>query len=568
VIAYERYPISKEYDIITNLKKKDVFYLKADKGNSMVVIDRAKYEEDVLEIIHSDGFEEVKSKNPLTGMIKAVKEAVKNCEQELGIPVRRLVSSNPQIPTIYILYKTHKKGTRPIIANVNSPTTKIAKFLVEQFNKLPQPEGLYVKNNFEVADELNELQLNSHEELVSFDVTALYPNVPIDEALETLNEWLYSQDISDNMCEWYFKLTKLCMKQTTFQFRGKFYRQVKGTSMGNPLSCFIANIFMSKLELKMKSLNIIPRYWRRYVDDVLVITNQKEIPNLLNQINEQHPSIKFTIEREKDNCLPFLDLLLKRKENSIEIGIYRKPTNTDRYITKNSFTTHQHKYSAFRSMIHRLYRLPLNINNFMTELKNIERIASVNGFKKSEIDNLVHRHCRKLKRAKITTLKEENKNNSSKFRKFTFLGTPSMEIERVLRDYDIRCVFGNKGKLRELLGNPKDKPLPLESSGIYSIQCENCPAKYIGQTRRKIKKRFAEHVSYVKKNEIEKSSIAKHMNHNDHLFTLKNLKVEKLVHEDIYLDAFESYFIQNNEFSMNADDGPIPSTLFKIPTNF
>uniref|UniRef100_T1GQN8 Uncharacterized protein n=1 Tax=Megaselia scalaris TaxID=36166 RepID=T1GQN8_MEGSC len=143
-----------------------------------------EYDEYVLCIVNGYGFEIVKSKNSLTSMVKEVNTALSNCQEILGIPKYKLISSNPKIPTIYIFYITHTIGTRRIIANVDSPTSKIAKFLVQKFNCLRPPEGLFVKNSFEVADKLSKLHLDLNEEMVLFDVTAIYPNVLIDEALD------------------------------------------------------------------------------------------------------------------------------------------------------------------------------------------------------------------------------------------------------------------------------------------------------------------------------------------------------------------------------------------------
>ena len=92
--------------------------------------------------------------------------------------------------------------------------------------------------------------------------------------------------------------------------------------------------------------------------------------------------------------------------------------------------------------------------------------------------------------------------------------------------------------------------------------------KYIGQTKRPIETRFAEHVASIRREEIETSFVAKHMVKNNHLFTKFNLKVEKIVQDPKYLDAYESCFIQYNELTMNSDQGPITSNIFKIPTHF
>ena len=56
------------------------------------------------------------------------------------------------------------------------------------------------------------------------------------------------------------------------------------------------------------------------------------IEELLKHPNSVWPTIKFTVELEKDGTLPFLDTHLWRKEDgSLDIIVYRKPTHTNRY---------------------------------------------------------------------------------------------------------------------------------------------------------------------------------------------------------------------------------------------
>ncbi|XP_071083943.1 uncharacterized protein [Haliotis cracherodii] len=83
---------------------------------------------------------------------------------------------------------------------------------------------------------------------------------------------------------------------------------------------------------------IQPICWYRKVDDTFVIIKQDQDPTLLLQhLNQQHPRVQFTIETEKDNQLPFLDVLVCRNSaNRIQTSVYRKPTHTDQYIHFNS----------------------------------------------------------------------------------------------------------------------------------------------------------------------------------------------------------------------------------------
>lgn len=340
--------------------------------------------------------------------------------------------------------------------------------------------------------------------------------------------------------------------------------------MGNPLSCFIANILMADLEWNIRKLDCFPRVWKRYVDDIFVVIDKDKVNSLHEEISSKYESINFTIEYEKDNKIPFLDLLLTRRLNKVEISVYRKTTNTDRYITINSNCSFQQKMASFNSMVFRLCSLPLNIKNYMDEIQTIKRIASKNGFQTKKIDELVKKHSRNIKLKELTTLKKQKEPNETLKRcKFTYVGDSSLALANILKKYDINCVFKTDDKIKDLLGNPKDKIDPKQKSGIYSISCLDCPRIYIGQTRRSIGKRYAEHRNHFRNMDQEKSAVAKHMWENNHQFNESCLKLEKVVHDRFYLDAVESLIIhRNRDVMMNLDLGPNPSRLFSIRRRF
>ena len=47
-----------------------------------------------------------------------------------------------------------------------------------------------------------------------------------------------------------------------------------------------------------------------YVDDTCCIMKKDEVEPLLNHLNSVRPTIKFTMELERDGALPFLDTKL------------------------------------------------------------------------------------------------------------------------------------------------------------------------------------------------------------------------------------------------------------------
>ena len=62
-------------------------------------------------------------------------------------------------------------------------------------------------------------------------------------------------------------------------------------------------------------------------------------------MNNQHPRIRYTMEKEKDKKIAFLDTEVWVKENKeIKVTIYRKSTHTDQYLDWNSHHTFHRKW--------------------------------------------------------------------------------------------------------------------------------------------------------------------------------------------------------------------------------
>ncbi len=96
------------------------------------------------------------------------------------------------MPRMSGLPKIHKSGNqiRPVVTNVDAPTSKIAKFLVKKLKSIKRKNGYGVKNSTELIKDLRELKIGENEELVNFDVKALFPSIPEIEAVALMKHWL------------------------------------------------------------------------------------------------------------------------------------------------------------------------------------------------------------------------------------------------------------------------------------------------------------------------------------------------------------------------------------------
>lgn len=111
--------------------------VKADKGNKVVILNSADYDNRVRAVIEECSYKKV-NRSPLPKMIRESDELRKEVSKTFGKRLlRNLIVPNPIVAKIYALPKLHKDGEkmRPIVSNINTPIYKIAKWLVREVKK-------------------------------------------------------------------------------------------------------------------------------------------------------------------------------------------------------------------------------------------------------------------------------------------------------------------------------------------------------------------------------------------------------------------------------------------------
>ena len=149
--------------------------------------------------------------------------------------------------------------------------------------------------------------------------------------------------------------------------------------MGSPLGpTLLANIIMTELEIIVKPLinsgKIV--FYKRYVDDTLVLAKPSDIEYILNTFNTFHSQIQFTVDKFPDNDIHFLDIQILQNGTTV----YGKPTHTGQYQHYYSYTPWSRKVSWIRALIHRAHKICSNDELLKTELNNITSFMSWNGF--------------------------------------------------------------------------------------------------------------------------------------------------------------------------------------------
>ena len=144
--------------------------------------------------------------------------------------------------------------------------------------------------------------------------------------------------------------------------------------MDSPLAPVLANIFMGFHESKwLNEYNFNkPKFYLRYVDDILAaFDNEQDSLNFLNFLNNRHPNIKFTIEKQINYSIAFLDVFISGNNNqNLTLQTYHKLTYTG--LLLNFKTSFSYKISLIKCLIDGLFKICNNWNSIHNDIENIK----------------------------------------------------------------------------------------------------------------------------------------------------------------------------------------------------
>ena len=215
-------------------QRKDLKILPADKGRVTVVMEKNDYESKIKELLN-DQDTYCKLRNDPTNKFKAkLVKLLKQWKDKNKITQRlwqQLYPTASEIPKFYGLPKVHKKNTplRPIVSSIGSITYEAAKYLARILGPLVGKTPYHIKNSKDFANKIKDLEVPPPWKLVSFDVSALFTSIPIDEAIEVVKNKL-QQDLSwrqqtSLQAVDILQLLELCLNTTYSMFKEEYYQQ-------------------------------------------------------------------------------------------------------------------------------------------------------------------------------------------------------------------------------------------------------------------------------------------------------------------------------------------------------
>lgn len=339
-----------ELEALKKLQKDDTIVIKkADKGSTVVIMNRTDYIAEVERQLGDTKFYEKLDKNPQEQFRKDINEVLRDVKVSESTRENLSPSGSNSVPVFYILPKIHKQSDsnlplgypgRPIVSNCGSLTENISAYIDSVLK--PHMESLpsYVKDTSDFITKIHSLKvIPQNAFLVTLDVTSLYSNIPHDDGIKACDHFMSEGSISQEARSTISELINLVLTKNHFQFDGKNYLQILGTAMGTKMAPSYASLFMGKLEMDfLDSCGKKPLIWLRFLDDIFMIWNHSEqdLHDFISKINCFHSTIKFTYNYSKQNTT-FLDVNIHRSENG-ELGtsVYEKGTNCHQYIEFSS----------------------------------------------------------------------------------------------------------------------------------------------------------------------------------------------------------------------------------------
>ena len=417
--------------------------------------------------------------------------------------------------------------------------------------------------------------------MTSYDATALFPSVPVTDAINHILELLENDpslpqrtlltpyDIVD--------LITICLSTSDFVYDGRHHTTKDSGPIGLSLMVTVSQLWMvhtmeEAIKIARQRNYTIPRNITTYIDDCWCTVNRppprtglrsgepqerNPVEDFNECLNAVHPRVQFTREEEENNSIPFLDTFLTRHEDgTISSRIYRKPTNTNICIKPQSCQDPKTVVASFKGELCRCHRLCTSKEQVQKEIQFTLDLYEDNGHNREKLKNIAdnyippttnkptHKEKPRSYKAKerqalidsetkhlfdelpfcnVNIAQEEDK----LFACIPYIPGIAHQLKASLKKAGVNTIFKSGTSLKDILCGKNKTHAPREKKkGIYKYTC-TCSesAIYIGQTRRACDTRWKEHERALEKEQWHHSGITQHLQHCQEPFDMNNFEV-------------------------------------------
>lgn len=340
---------------------RDYLIKPSDKNLGLTLLDKSWYYKECRSHLEDTSvFRQVSNSEAFASDSRLIVLAIHR-ELQRVTGLRLALPSSFSIPFFYILPKIHKPtlSSRPIVGAhswVLQPLAidliSVLQPLIDSF--LPQ----VLSNSLALLSDISLYTIPQSDQptwLFTLDIVALYPSIPIDDAIKCIIYFLGLDGASQNVIQRTRQQLQLILNNSYCQHDRDIFLQIFGIAMGNSLAVHIANIFMGHFEYQtiLSSYRSALLKYYRYVDDAFGIWQGSEASLLLflDRFDSFCPTIKHT-HVYSQHSVNFLDLRIRLQPHAtgsftIITNTHQKALNAYLYLPPTS----HHPVSIFRSFI-------------------------------------------------------------------------------------------------------------------------------------------------------------------------------------------------------------------------
>ena len=395
----------------------------------------------------------------------------------------------------------------------------------------------------------------------TFDFDSLYDSLSPNLVLRALKDSISEcrEEWSDDFCEWLCDIVNLSMNASIGEFNGKYYKQKKGIATGGSNCVELANITVyhvlksviyDRPEMMSKIIGV-----KRFIDDGCGIHRMSSecFKKFMIDVNSGVAMYGLKI-KESDWSVPenslnpvhFLDMNIFIDRNEITTTLYRKPTDSRRYLNFMSC----HPNHVFSGVVYsqglRLRRIIKCDDDLRNELSSLKEDFLKSFYPEKMIDNIFEK-VYKLNRIELLKNKRQDdfsEQTNDKIMAITTFGRdkPIIEVtkklERKFPSINFQKVNKTALALKSILDKTKNISLGpqrgltmkcdrsrckscalmsekntiicsntkrkhftafgscLSKNIIYNAECKHCGKMYVGKTTQRLCDRISGHRSF------------------------------------------------------------------------
>ena len=371
----------KERHALKELKEtNDLIIKKADKGSTLVVMDKVFYRDKLIlqDHLYTETYEKVEPNADTVCFVK-LRELMhqhRDCVTDkefkyitnfdwstsnfYGLPkihkCKSIIQEVQQCNSAYLHMETpNDLKVRPVVAGPNAPTQHLSELLEQILKPLVPYQKSFIKDDWDFIRKFPS-KLDYPCKLYSCDITSLYTSIDIELGLTALDYWIKKlRHLIPSRFTNSFILdsARFVLSNNYFMFDDIMWHQLIGSAMGTifapPYACLTMG-FLEETKLyptlplyfDLETCNRIIEHFFRYMDDgISPLPIEVDINVFLWLLNQLHPRIVFTIEDTSKSTyngvlvqkLNFLDItIMLHPSGKVETDVFYKETNNHDYL--------------------------------------------------------------------------------------------------------------------------------------------------------------------------------------------------------------------------------------------